>query len=520
MNLESKRDSMLAHPAWSLLLLGVPFFIVQWGGPIFYDDAYITFRYAENIAMGHGFVYNIDSAPLLGTTTPFYCLLLAALRIVGIPVTFSALAVGGLAAALAPFLLWRIGIAGERPLPGLVAGLALAISPTWLYFSKIGMESSLAGALAMAAILFHCKKFHITSGVICSLTVLTRPDTAALPVLLFLFLLFRDRRGAVRFALGGTPLILAWTVYGFMTFGSPLPHSLAVKRMIHYFPWTKSLLVYAFRFFAFRRPVAMCAISGSYIIGSLLMLRHYREWAVIALWPPLFILGLAANQIVPLFSWYEVPVIPAVYLGSAYLFWDLSVRLLKGLENRGWSRAGKTAALSVFLPIIISLAQHFNPIASLVLPSESMEMEINRIRFDMCETIKERTRNAGRPPSSVKVAASDVGAVGYALMGYYVIDLSGLNSREVYELRKRELDRMEKQGEEISMKVRYAGTKKWVMELVELEEPDYVVSSTHEIFNLKLLGEDGLKKYFELARMWNDSRGRTYVLLNRKTNSR
>ncbi len=42
-----------------------------------YDDSFITFRYARNIASGHGFVYN-QGERYLGTTAPFYCLLLAA----------------------------------------------------------------------------------------------------------------------------------------------------------------------------------------------------------------------------------------------------------------------------------------------------------------------------------------------------------------------------------------------------------------------------------------------------------
>src|SRR5690606_8741405 len=40
------------------------------------DDAYITFRYARNIATGVGFVYN-PGERVLGTTTPAYALLLA-----------------------------------------------------------------------------------------------------------------------------------------------------------------------------------------------------------------------------------------------------------------------------------------------------------------------------------------------------------------------------------------------------------------------------------------------------------
>jgi len=40
------------------------------------DDAFITFRYAENIANGIGFVYN-EGERLLGTTTPLFTLILA-----------------------------------------------------------------------------------------------------------------------------------------------------------------------------------------------------------------------------------------------------------------------------------------------------------------------------------------------------------------------------------------------------------------------------------------------------------
>jgi hypothetical protein len=42
------------------------------------DDAYITYRYARNIATGVGFVYNAGER-VLGTTTPAYTLLMAGL---------------------------------------------------------------------------------------------------------------------------------------------------------------------------------------------------------------------------------------------------------------------------------------------------------------------------------------------------------------------------------------------------------------------------------------------------------
>lgn len=49
---------------------------------IVYDDAFITYRYAKNIAAGHGFVYNIGEK-VLGTTTPLWTILLATGAVIG-----------------------------------------------------------------------------------------------------------------------------------------------------------------------------------------------------------------------------------------------------------------------------------------------------------------------------------------------------------------------------------------------------------------------------------------------------
>src|SRR5687767_5576141 len=48
--------------------------------PHSYDDAFITFRYARNFAMGNGFVYNLGER-FIGTTAPLYGLILGLLAI-------------------------------------------------------------------------------------------------------------------------------------------------------------------------------------------------------------------------------------------------------------------------------------------------------------------------------------------------------------------------------------------------------------------------------------------------------
>ena len=63
-----------------VLCLSVAATMILWSdSPLDVDDAYITYRYAENLAGGNGFVYNVGEQ-ILGTSTPLYTLLLAGSR--------------------------------------------------------------------------------------------------------------------------------------------------------------------------------------------------------------------------------------------------------------------------------------------------------------------------------------------------------------------------------------------------------------------------------------------------------
>jgi hypothetical protein len=112
-----------------------------------YDDAYITYRYADNLRQGLGLVYN-PGEWVLGTTTPLFALLLGTLSLI-IPdletlghwvSVFSWI----VAAWAAIALLWQAG----WPRAGLVAGLLLAVEPAVL--PSLGMETALLVALMLA----------------------------------------------------------------------------------------------------------------------------------------------------------------------------------------------------------------------------------------------------------------------------------------------------------------------------------------------------------------------------------
>src|SRR4051812_3776328 len=64
---------------WSGLVAGGLFWLFRTHG---YDDPYITYRYASNLAHAAGFVYNAGER-ILSTTTPLYTLILAIAGLAG-----------------------------------------------------------------------------------------------------------------------------------------------------------------------------------------------------------------------------------------------------------------------------------------------------------------------------------------------------------------------------------------------------------------------------------------------------
>lgn len=122
-------------------------------GPHPIDDAYITFRYARNLAEGYGLVYNTGEW-VLGTTTPIWATLLAFGYHVGLT-DLPRLALGvsavcdGLTAALIVLLAlrmgWQVGAAS-------LVGLAWALNPLSIGFASGGMEASLFALMALGAL--------------------------------------------------------------------------------------------------------------------------------------------------------------------------------------------------------------------------------------------------------------------------------------------------------------------------------------------------------------------------------
>jgi hypothetical protein len=124
-----------SHEVWRtwfpvVLFTSLVIWVTSNGYKFSYDDAYITFRVAENFATGQGLAYNVGR-PDLGTTAPGYALLLV---FVHRPFDFVALPelsglISGVSLLTICLSLYFIGQQSHHRIAGLAPALFTAVNP-------------------------------------------------------------------------------------------------------------------------------------------------------------------------------------------------------------------------------------------------------------------------------------------------------------------------------------------------------------------------------------------------------
>ena len=155
------------------------------------DDAFVTYRYAANLARGLGFVYN-PGEWVLSTTAPFYGLLLALPARLGWPLPLVSNLLGGLAIGAGGVALALFGRSNGRAGAGWLAGMAYVLMP--LLWLALGMETALFLALVLAAFTADARHRLGWAGLFLGLAVVTRYDAALPAAILFLWRWQQDRR--------------------------------------------------------------------------------------------------------------------------------------------------------------------------------------------------------------------------------------------------------------------------------------------------------------------------------------
>lgn len=191
------------------------------------DDAFILYRYADNIAAGEGWTYNVGTTTANAATSTLYTLLLAgASAVTGrTQAAGTVLTVLGLVgAALATFA--ALARLGDRA-AGHAAAVLVVTSP-WLLSTR-GMETPLLLAFVAAALWATADERPVLVGVALGLALLTRADGVALALPVLAWWWVRTKRIPVVPAAIVASCAVASALFGWVVVGSPVSNTLAGK---------------------------------------------------------------------------------------------------------------------------------------------------------------------------------------------------------------------------------------------------------------------------------------------------
>ena len=438
-------DSVPALPPASVgrerldvLLIGVAGFVRllagAWLGFRPFDDTYITFRYALNVASGLGFVYNAGE-PVLGTTTPLWTLVLSGLRLLGAPLETASLLLSlgldAVAALLMYDLLRRLGF----PRSVCLAGPLLFLTTfDYLSLSRSGMESALFVALTIATLHAIAVRRFATAGFFCALACLTRPEGVALGLVLAIAL-WRARgsvTGTARLRVLAVPALVlaAWAIFALVTFGSVVPQSVVAKAAssghadLARFSRANLALFFIkgqfggeiFARSALQLSWVMTLLAGVAVVRLCVEAARSRPagWERVLLlivFPACYVGALALAHAFTFFPWYYAPIYPFLAMAAGIGLFTMNARTIV-------VAAGCAALVGAQLATAVLLK----------LPADRSFWVEGYLRTSQVVPAR----------ADVSVAALEIGAVGWRVWPARVIDLEGLVTPDAVGVRPEE----------------------------------------------------------------------------------
>ena len=394
-----------------------------WG--VSYDDGYITYRYADRLARGHGLTWN-DGDRVLGTSAPGYAALLAAAARLGAPVGFDVADAGSLASSVALIALATLLAGSGRggvAVPVLFGCLALA--------SRFDLElqgCETLPALALAALAIRLALLDgrpAAAGLAGAVATAMRADSALAVAVIGLALWRRERRFPARYALAAGLPIGAGLAALFAYYGTVLPNTLAGKRSelaLAASGYGRAQWEWLERVYGLPGALALLALAAAgLVLGRGRLAPARPALAAAALWLLLheaFYRGVG----VPFSPWYHVHLFHALLALAALGAWQLAERALAR-----WPGVGAAARTALAAGLVLPLAL---PSLAFVVSTwgEPPDPRV-RIYRDVALAADACAGGGG-------VVAVEIGALGY-FSRRPVADLVGLVDAELLRARER-----------------------------------------------------------------------------------
>jgi len=229
---------------WILFVLAVVTLLIHTAHlqPWTLDDAYISFRYAENFAQGAGIVYN-SGERVEGYTTFLWVFLLGLGRMAGCDIVVLAKVLGlalSIGCLLLLFTSHRFTSEANRRV-AMIGPILLGTCGIFTAWAMTGMEVPLVGFLVLLAALLHMKSrvtpektgLVLTTGLTCALATMSRPECGLLFLVLFadrfVDSIKRRNLGFFWFGLAFTCVYLPYFIWRYLYYGYLLPNTFYAK---------------------------------------------------------------------------------------------------------------------------------------------------------------------------------------------------------------------------------------------------------------------------------------------------
>lgn len=375
------------------------------------DDAFITFRYAHNLAFGNGFVYNLGER-VMGTTTPLFTFLVGLFGSLGLDIPRAALVMGLFASGLTSIVIYQLANLLRMTHWAALPAVLYALWPRSVVADSCGMEAPLFSLFVIGAVYFHTRRLPIYALAMATLATVTRPEGFALLILLTGYYLFHHRERWIQLLITPLFLLIPWLVFATIYFGSPIPNSVSGKLALYSrwgtMSWWDTLVYYL----AWHNPagwiITFMAIAGGY------WLWRKQDWGGVAV---IWLAGMIAFYVFSgarVFFWYPAPLYPLLLIFAAATFPYLAGRY-PALEQYG-----RKYAWAVVLCVAVISAVGIYPAARYY---RAFQTAMTDCHLSVATFLKE---NVG--PTEL-VAAEDIGYMGY-YSGKRILDRDGLISPE------------------------------------------------------------------------------------------
>jgi hypothetical protein len=275
-----------------------------------YDDAFITFRYARNLAMGYGFVYH-PGEWVLGTTAPGFGLLCSLFYLFRLSMPQTVVVLNSIL-DIATFYLTLFALPrSERYWGGALFCALFAISPIMARISVGAMEMSLYLTCSLVSILLYVSRHKKAAIVLAALCYSLRPEALILLGLLVATEWFSGKRAdALKLGLIAGLFLILQLIVIFSVYGQVVSQSVVSKAGT-----INSPLLEVLSKLLVPDPLIVCLIPLA-IWGWVVTARQSSFIKITGIWSALYVLAYALAR-PKIWTWYGATIYYAVLLLAA-----------------------------------------------------------------------------------------------------------------------------------------------------------------------------------------------------------